>query len=152
MRAVIMAPGEGRFIALGPGGAGITIKAAEAETGGLCAVTEGRIGPGMMAAGPHFHRECDEFFYVREGEVTLRIGDESHLAGPGAFAFVPRGTVHGFHNASSEGATVLVVHYPSGFERFAEEMGQLIARNASREERVALAERFDICAAPQPTN
>ena len=150
MKAVIVGPGQGRFIALGPGGAGITIKAAEAETGGLCTVHEGRIGPGMTGAGPHFHRECDEFFYVLEGEVTLIIGEESHIARAGTFAFVPRGTVHGFHNASSESATGLVVHNPSGFERFAEEMAQLAARNASREERAALAARFDIFPAPQP--
>ena len=40
-----------------------------------------------------------EFFYVLEGEVVLRIGDERHTAGAGTFAFVPRETFHGFHNA-----------------------------------------------------
>ena len=56
MKAVVVGPGEGRFIAVGPTGAGVTVKASEAETGGLCTVWEGRIGPGTVGAGPHYHR------------------------------------------------------------------------------------------------
>lgn len=151
MKAVIVAPGQGKFVALGPGGPGITIKLGAAETGGLCTVTEGRLGSGMMGAGPHFHRECDEFFYVLDGELMFRTGEDSHIARAGTFAFVPRGTVHGFHNAGSQSAAILVVHYPSGFESFVEELGQLAARNAGREERAALAVRFDIIPADQST-
>ena len=125
MKAVVVAPGEGRFIAVGSTGAGVTVKASEAETGGLYTVWEGRVGPGTVGAGPHYHRGRDEFFYVLEGEVVLRIGDERHTAGAGTFAFIPRETIHGFHNASSENATILVVHHPAGFERFLEEMQQL---------------------------
>ena len=47
----------------------------------------------------------DEFFYVLEGEV-VRIDDERHTARAGTFAFVPRETIHGFHNASSDSATI----------------------------------------------
>ena len=144
MRAVVLAPGEGRFIAVGSTGAGVTVKASETETGGLCTVWEGRIGPGTVGAGPHYHRGRDELFYVLEGEVVLRIGDESHTAGAGTFAFVPRGTIHGFRNASSDGATLLVMHHPAGFERYFEGMQQLAARHGGREERAALAARFDM--------
>ena len=64
----------------------------------------------------------------------------------------PRGTLHGFHNASSETAALLVMHHPAGFERFFEGMQQVIARSGSREERAALAERFDMFAAPETTH
>src|SRR5690348_18384462 len=101
MNAVVVAPGEGRFIKVGSTGAGVTVKASGAETGGLCTVWEGRIEPGTVGAGPHYHRGRDEFFYVLQGEVVLRIGDESHTVGAGTFAFVPRETIHGFRNASS---------------------------------------------------
>ena len=148
MKAIVVAPGDGRFIAVGSSGAGVTVKASEAETGGLCTVWEGRVGPGSVGAGPHYHCSRDEFFYILEGELVLRIGDDSHTARAGTFAFVPRETVHGFHNASSESATILVVHHPAGFERFLEEMQQLAARNGSREERAALAARFDMIAVP----
>jgi uncharacterized cupin superfamily protein len=116
MKAVVMAPGEGRFIAVGSTSAGVTVKASEAETGGLCTVWEGRVGSGAVGAGPHYHRERDEFFYVLEGQLVLRIGDETHTARAGTFAFVPRGTIHGFKNASDESATLLVMHHPAGFD------------------------------------
>ena len=151
MKAVVVPPGEGRFLPVGSTGAGVTVKASEAETGGLCTVWEGRVGPGTVGAGPHYHRGRDEFFYVLEGEVVLRIGNERHTAGAGTFAFVPRDTVHGFHNESGDGATLLVMHHPAGFERYFEEMRHLIARHGGREDRAALAARFDMIPVPAPT-
>jgi quercetin dioxygenase-like cupin family protein len=100
MKAVVVAPGEGRFIALDLTGAGVTIKASDAETGGLCSVWEGRVLPGTVGAAPHYHRGRDELFYVLQGEIELRIGEETHTAGAGTFAFVPRETIHGFHNGA----------------------------------------------------
>jgi quercetin dioxygenase-like cupin family protein len=151
MKAVVVAPGKGRFIALGSIGSGVTVKASEAETGGLCTVWEGRVGPGAVGAGPHYHRGRDEFFYVLEGEVVLRIGAQRHTAGAGTFAFVPRETIHAFHNASSDSATLLVMHHPAGFERYLEEMQQLAARHGSGEERAALAACFDVIPVPAST-
>lgn len=151
MRAVVVAPGEGRFIAVGSTGAGVTVKASGAETGGLCTVWEGRIPPGSVGAGPHYHRGRDEFFYVLEGEVVLRIGDDRCTARAGTFAFVPRETIHGFHNAGQESATLLVMHHPAGFERYLEEMQHLVARTGGDEERAMLAARFDVIPAPAST-
>jgi uncharacterized cupin superfamily protein len=151
MKAVVVAPGEGRFIAVGSAGSGVTVKASAAETGGLCTVWEGQVPPGTVGAGPHYHRERDEFFYVLDGEMMLRIGDESHTSRAGTFAFVPRGTIHGFHNASKESATVLVMHHPAGFEQFLDEMQKLAARHGSNEERAALAARFDMIPVPAST-
>lgn len=151
MKAVVVGPGEGRFIAVGSTGAGVTVKASEAQTGGLCSVWEGRVEPRTVGAGPHYHRGRDEFFYVLQGEVVLRIGDESHAAGAGTFAFVPRETIHGFHNASTDSAILLVMHHPAGFERYLEELQQLAARHAGREEWAELAARFDMIPVPTPT-
>jgi uncharacterized cupin superfamily protein len=144
MKAVVVTPGEGRFIAVGSAGTGVTVKVSAAETDGLCTVWEGRVPPGTVGAGPHLHHGRDEFFYVLEGELVLRIGNDNHTAPAGTFAFVPRETIHGFHNASGESATILVVHHPAGFEQFLEEMQKLAARNARPEERAALAARFDM--------
>jgi len=138
MKPVVVAPGEGRFIAVGSAGTGVTVKASTAETGGMCTVWEGRVPPGTVGAGPHYHRGRDEFFYVLQGELELRIGDEQHTARAGTFAFVPRETIHGFHNAGTESATLLVMHHPAGFEQFLEEMQTLAVRQGSREERAAL--------------
>jgi uncharacterized cupin superfamily protein len=122
----------------------VTVKASATETGGLCTIWEGRVPPRTVGAGPHFHHGRDEIFVVLEGELVLRIGDETHIARAGTVAFVPRETVHGFHNASSDSATLLVVHHPAGFEQFLEEMQKLAARHGSKEERSALAARFDM--------
>lgn len=148
MKPVIVAPGEGRFIAIESTGGGVTIKASEAETGNLCSVWEGSIEPGTVGAGLHYHRERDEIFYVLEGEVVLRIGDESHTAGAGTFAFVPRETIHSFHNAGSERAILLVIHHPAGFEGYLAEGQRLAARHGTSEEWAALAARFDMIPVP----
>ncbi len=78
----------------------------------------------------------------------LRVGDEGQTAPAGTFAFVPRGTIHGFHNASSGDATLLVMHHPGGFEQFLEAMQELTLRNSGKEERAALAERCDMIPVP----
>ena len=44
----------------------------------------------------HSHANEEEGFYVLDGDVTLAVGDESVRASAGTFAFVPRGTAHGF--------------------------------------------------------
>jgi hypothetical protein len=56
MKAVVMAPGEGRFIAVGSAATGVTVKASGADTDDLCTVWEGRVPPGTVGAGPHYHR------------------------------------------------------------------------------------------------
>ncbi len=53
-----------------------------------------------------------------------------------------------FHNASRDDATLLVMHHPGGFEQFLEAMQELTMRNGSKEERAALADRFDMIPAP----
>jgi quercetin dioxygenase-like cupin family protein len=59
------------------------------------------------------HRHDDvESFYVLEGEVTFFLGDERGVtAGPGSFAHVPAGAVHGFRVASEE-ARYLILTTP----------------------------------------
>jgi len=148
MTAVVVAPGEGRFIAVGSRGGGVTVKASDVETGGLCTVWEGRVEPRTVGAAPHYHHGRDELFYVLEGEVVLRVGEERHTAGASTFAFVPRETIHGFHNASSDTAALLVVHHPAGFERYLEEAQQLAAQRGDTEEWAALRARCDIIPVP----
>ena len=150
MKAVVVAPGGGRFIAVGSAGTGVMLKASDAETGGLCSVWEGEVPPGAVGAGPHFHHHIDEFFYVLDGELAIRVGDEEHTAPRGTFVFVPRETVHGFHNASGETARVLVMHHPAGFERFFAELAPLTAGGAPDEEAFGeLCERYALDMQPE---
>ena len=60
----------------------------------------------------HLHREDAESFYVLEGEITLHIGEGPGVrAGPGSFAHIPGGTVHGFR-IESERARYLILTTP----------------------------------------
>jgi quercetin dioxygenase-like cupin family protein len=86
------------------------------DTGGRLTVYEILFPPD---SGPplHVHEREDEAFYVIEGSLSVRMGDEEFEAPAGSFAFQPRGIPHTFRS-SSEGARVLLLVVPSGFEGF----------------------------------
>jgi quercetin dioxygenase-like cupin family protein len=44
----------------------------------------------------HVHDREDEFFYVLDGKVTFKIGDQVIHAGPGGFVWAPRRIPHTF--------------------------------------------------------
>ena len=90
------------------------------ETGGAYFAMEAVVPPGG-GPPPHTHAREDETFYVLEGRVDFRLGDERVTAGPGDFVYVPRGRVHNFHNAGSELARLILTFTPAGIERFFEE-------------------------------
>lgn len=91
-----------------------------AESGGAYFAMEALVPPG---GGPplHIHRREDETFYLLEGAIEFRLGDEAITAGPGDFVNVPRGTVHNFRNTGSETARMVLTFTPAGIERFFEE-------------------------------
>jgi mannose-6-phosphate isomerase-like protein (cupin superfamily) len=47
----------------------------------------------------HVHHRDDEAWYVVEGRLRFRIGDEMCEAGPGEAVFAPKGTPHAYGNA-----------------------------------------------------
>ncbi|MGH2867126.1 MAG: cupin domain-containing protein [Solirubrobacteraceae bacterium] len=47
----------------------------------------------------HVHHADDEAWYVLEGALRFRIGDEIREAGPGSAVLVPKGTPHAYGNA-----------------------------------------------------
>ncbi len=47
----------------------------------------------------HVHHGDDEAWYVLEGVLRFRIGDETFEAGPGGAVLAPKGTPHAFGNA-----------------------------------------------------
>lgn len=74
---------------------------------------------------PHFHKTISESFFVLTGTVQLYDGRQWSDAGPGDFLFVPEGGIHGFRNASSEPASMLLLFAPGApreeyFETLAE--------------------------------
>jgi quercetin dioxygenase-like cupin family protein len=90
------------------------------ETGGAYFAMEAVV-PAGGGPPPHIHRNEDETFYIVEGNVDIRLGDELIAAGPGAFVSVPRGTVHNFHNPGPDPMRMILTFTPAGIEKFFEE-------------------------------
>jgi len=63
-------------------------------------------------AGLHVHHSDDEAWYVLEGTLGFRVGDDEVEAGAGAAVFVPRGTPHSFWNAGDGPARYVLVMPP----------------------------------------
>jgi quercetin dioxygenase-like cupin family protein len=63
-------------------------------------------------------------FYVLEGTLTLRLGDETIDAGPGTFACVPPGVVHTFRNDSDAPVRVLNFNTPAGWEHYMRDLAE----------------------------
>jgi quercetin dioxygenase-like cupin family protein len=129
MNTTQLAPATGYAKAAGDGeriwivGDTMTLKATGESTGGSLMLLENLTPPGA-GPPPHIHTREDEFFYVLEGNFEIRIGDELHAVGPGGFAYVPRGTVHNFRNASETPSRILVGFTPGGIEGFFRESGR----------------------------
>jgi quercetin dioxygenase-like cupin family protein len=91
-----------------------------AESGGSYFAMEAIVPPNG-GPPPHIHRREDETFYVVEGEIEFRLGDDVIAGGVGDFVNVPRDTVHCFRNAGTDMARLIVTFSPAGIERFFEE-------------------------------
>jgi len=79
-------------------------------------VIEMTFQPVFEGVDPHSHPDHVDAFYVLEGQVEFRVGDEPRMAGPGTFMAAPPNTVHGFRNADADPIRLLNLHAPpAGF-------------------------------------
>jgi quercetin dioxygenase-like cupin family protein len=72
---------------------------------------------------PHIHHLEEEQFYVLEGKLTFRVGDQTFEATTGDFIHIPRETVHSFRNGPAP-SRLLATFSPAGIEGFFKEVGQ----------------------------
>lgn len=114
-RPIILGPGEGRRYAMGTMSA--VFKADEAETGAAYSISEWFLEPHSSGPGPHSHDANDDIFYVIEGVMSLRVGDDWIDLHPGGFVRAPAGTKHDFANRTDRRAGMLNIYIPGGFER-----------------------------------
>jgi mannose-6-phosphate isomerase-like protein (cupin superfamily) len=140
--AVLRGPGEGESITLG--GSRAVLKAEGSEADGFFSLSEMVLGPGVGGPVPHRHRELVDSFYVLEGTLALRLGDEQVEAGAGAFALVPPGNVHTFANPAEETVRLLNLMAPSGFEQYLKELaGAAPAGLPDHDVMAEIASRYD---------
>jgi mannose-6-phosphate isomerase-like protein (cupin superfamily) len=73
---------------------------------------EGETSRDRPIAPFHLHRSEDEAWYVLEGRLGFRAGDDEIEAGAGRSVIVPAGTPHSYWNATGEVARYVIVMGP----------------------------------------
>ena len=94
------------------------------------------------------HKAEDEAFYVLEGEVDVKRGEETIHAAAGAFDLIPRGAPHTIWNTGSTPAKILAIFSPpGGFEGYFIETGGEDKEpdpTAYIEKAMAVAEKYNL--------
>ena len=74
---------------------------------------ERTLPPGGRKPPAHVHTNCEEAFYVPEGEVEFSLGEIITVGRRETFVLVPGGVAHTFGNAGTTAARLLVIHSPA---------------------------------------
>ncbi len=108
---------------------------------GRVTVVEDTLKPGFHLAR-HHHKQMTEIFYVLDGQVTFNFEDEVVVASGGTTINIPPNVIH--EVMSEEGARLITVFSPGGFERYLEELaGMNEAQSADAALMRTLAEQYD---------
>lgn len=142
MDAVVHGPGGGeRHLA---GEAEILIKATGEDTAGSFFLSETTIAPGFPGPPPHVHERLHDMFYVLEGTLTMRLGEDTREVQAGTFVCVPPGVVHTFRNASSATVRFLNFNTPSGWENYMRDLAAAAKEGPLDSARIGeIASRYD---------
>jgi quercetin dioxygenase-like cupin family protein len=111
-KPIVLTPGAGRHYPMGRISA--VFKADGDETARAYSISEWWLDANTQGPGAHSHPE-DDVFYIIEGTMSLRVGDEWIDAPAGSFVLVPGGVTHDFENRSDKRAGLLNFS-PSVFE------------------------------------
>ena len=141
MDAIVLMPGEGERIG---GASAITIKATGDGTAGSMYLGEGVLEAGFPGPPPHVHDRLHDMFYVLEGTLTLRLGDDTVELPAGGFACVPPGVVHTFANTGDAPIRILNFNTPAGWEHYMRDLAEVLSSGDPTPERIgAVAARYD---------
>jgi mannose-6-phosphate isomerase-like protein (cupin superfamily) len=119
--AIVRQPGEGEAIWFLD--SRMTVKVTGRDTHGGFGLTETLVPPGFSPP-THIHHGEDESFYVLEGELTIRCGDDTYSAPASSFAFLPRDVPHSFVAEGDTPVRMLGLMTPGGGEGFFIELGR----------------------------
>jgi len=123
MSAVVLKPGEGRALPLGP--IHMVVQEDGTHTRGTLGVAEFEVPPHAPTPPPHIHHAHEEGFYVLEGELEFLAGTETLRASQGTFVMVPIGTVHTFSNPTEKPARFLNTFTPPLYLGYFEALSKL---------------------------
>jgi mannose-6-phosphate isomerase-like protein (cupin superfamily) len=141
MEATVHMPGEGEQIG---GPTAVTIKVTGEETNGSFYLGESVVAPGFPGPPPHVHKRLHDMFFVLDGTLTMRLGDETIELQPGSFVCVPPGVVHTFSNPSVTPVRFLNFNTPAGWENYMRDLGAALAKGTLSQEGIGrIASRYD---------
>jgi quercetin dioxygenase-like cupin family protein len=124
MEPIVLHAGEGEMIGGGPAAA--VVKATAESTAGGFTMSDSTIAPGFTGPPPHSHQQITDTFYVLEGTLTVRLGDEFVDASAGTYICIPPGNVHTFSNRSDVPARFLNINSPAGWENYLRDVATLM--------------------------
>jgi quercetin dioxygenase-like cupin family protein len=138
--AVVFEAGDGKVLTAR--GSTMVFKAVKASSNGAFSLMERTLPPGGRKPPAHIHTNCEEAFYVLDGEIEFSIGAATFVGRPGAFVLVPGGVAHTFGNAAPAPARLLVIHAPA-MDAYFEQLQALWSGEVAptREEELALMQR-----------
>jgi quercetin dioxygenase-like cupin family protein len=139
--AIVLEPGGGDELELGPGSRG-WFKAGADDALGSVAVVEIELATGAAGPPPHYHERLTDSFCVLDGTLTVLLGDERHEAPAGSYALVPPGNVHTVSNPSEAPVRFLNVSVPSGLDTYLRELAA-----ADPSQYASIAARHDVLVA-----
>src|SRR5699024_267937 len=97
--------------------------ASGAETGGAFGLTR-VTQPSGTATPVHVHTREAEAFYLLDGTMLYRAGEEDYELSPGSFIYLPAGIPHAFRVLGDAPARFLAIVAPGGLMDLYDEVGQ----------------------------
>jgi len=139
----VIKAGEGRLGFLG--GLGVRFMIPGEHTDGDFSLVEHPMRGRALAAPLHRHSREDEYSFVLKGRVGALLGDEVVYGEPGDLIYKPRGQWHTFWNAADEDSSLLEIISPAGFEKYFEELTDLVKQGKPDPKQIApIAARYGL--------
>lgn len=110
-KAIVYEAGEGKV--LSARGSTMFFKATHASTNGAFSFMERTLPLGGRKPPPYIHTNCEEAFYILDGELEFFLGDDTVIGRPGSFVLVPGGVPHTFGNVATTPSRLLIIHAPA---------------------------------------
>src|SRR3954451_23948055 len=83
----LVEPGGGKVVLEGT--VGVVTKVPGTATDGVIAIVEHPVGARTLVP-PHVHDDHDEWSYILEGRIGVRVGDDEFFAESGSYVLKPR--------------------------------------------------------------
>lgn len=124
------------------GGVGFEMKmlARGADTGGTITVMDYTCPAGFGGPPVHAHDDVDELMFVVEGALVVEIDAARRMLEAGGFAYIPKGSTHGFANHSDAPCRFVDIYNPAGPEELFVAIDDHVASSADGPDPAVLLE------------